>query len=166
MLLKILSMSSDEIKLLSEAMNIDVTLKHAKEELKELQGDLKTKEAAVDNVDKGIIKNAEEWHKAKDWMVAALKNRQNINKLSQDIEALEKDLDTRLGAFRTLSGELTALLGLDQKEKNSIFLLSCKIKLGLTFEKKQRIRTLLVFFLLKSLLYSCQFLIFNRIRIG
>lgn len=115
-LLALLEMSPDELKMISEAVNIQMTLQHAEKELEFLKVDLDTKEEVVANYDQEKIKNKTAWVKAQQWMHQVLKSRQEINQLSQENAFLETELDQHLKVFQDLAGELTGLLGLDRKE--------------------------------------------------
>lgn len=116
-LLAILEMSTNELKLLSEAVNTRVTMQHADKEAGYLRKELEAKQDAVAKQSQEKITNATEWKEAQDWMKQVLVSKQAINQLSQEITDLEKELDSQLKVFQILSEELTGLLGLGEKEK-------------------------------------------------
>ena len=57
------------------------------------------------------------WNKAVAWMEKTLPNREKLHQLTKEAADLHKELDAHLKMFQVLSRELTALLGLDQKDK-------------------------------------------------
>lgn len=117
MLLVLLEMSSEELQLVSDAINTQVTIQHAQKEVEYLKANLKEKEHGVERHDPEGLGNTPEWSNAKQWLGETLKNRQEVEQLSRQIKQLEKELDSHLTIFQSLSQELSALIGLDQKEK-------------------------------------------------
>lgn len=118
LLLALMEMSPDALKQLSEAAHIQTTLLHAKNELEHLNKGLKGKEEAIAQYEKtGKIQNQREWTAAKKWLGDVLTGKKDRHQIYRDITQLEQELDAHLGAFKVLSKELTALLGLDNKEK-------------------------------------------------
>ena len=115
-LLVLLEMEPDELKLVSEALKTDATLKHAEKEIEFLDSDLKIKKSEVALEDQGLLENRQAWDQAKIWMETKLNSQQAVDRLEQEIDDLQKALDAKLGEFQTLSIELTALMGLDAKE--------------------------------------------------
>lgn len=116
-LLDLLEMTKDEVKLIEEAVNIQVTIKHAEQEKSKLSEELQAAKEAVEGHTLEKLNNRPLWKKAVAWMEKALPNREQLHQLSKEAADLHKELDTHLKMFQVLSGELTALLGLDQKDK-------------------------------------------------
>ncbi len=116
MLIVLLEMEPEQLKLVSEALKADATLKHAEKEIEFLDSDLKEKKSEIEAIDQGRLENRPAWDQAKTWMETKLNGQQDINRIQQEIEDLEKTLDEKLGEFQTLSIELTALIGLDVKD--------------------------------------------------
>jgi hypothetical protein len=143
LLLALLDLSSDELKLLSDAINTDVTINHAENELTLLRSELKAKENEVKDHHPGK-KNIKEWRKGKEWMKLVIRSKQEINQLTQDVASLDKSLDTHLGTFQVLSEELTDLLGLGQDVKLDLpQFLQDQVWPAIQSAKKQQIARLL-----------------------
>lgn len=117
LLLILIEMAPPLLKDLSQAVNVHATLQHAEKELTLLEGELKNKESFIAKYEKGNIRNLKEWNAAKTWMQLVLTSKPQIKQIYQEMEKLEVNLDAQLGAFKLLSKELTALLGLDKKDK-------------------------------------------------
>lgn len=118
LLLDLIETTPASLKILTETINIHTTLEHATHELNHLAKELKVKEEAITHYDESNnVKNISEWNNAKQWMNSVLEVKQERGELLKEVAKLEKDLDAQLKVFKTLSKELTALLGLDSKEK-------------------------------------------------
>ena len=116
-LVALLDMSPEELHLISEALNIESTLQHAKKELEHLKEELEDREGVVSQQDQAQLQNQPAWNQAKQWVQQTLTHRQEIHQLSKEVIELGKQLDTHLQVFQALADELTALLGLNEKEK-------------------------------------------------
>lgn len=116
-LLTLSEMTPASLKMLTEAINIHATVEHATNEFNHLGRELKNKDEAITHYESGKIKNLNEWKAAKLWMNSVLDNKQERNHLSKELAQLEQNLDAQLNVFKTLSKELTGLLGWDSKEK-------------------------------------------------
>lgn len=106
-LMILLDRPAEDLKLLTEALNIRTTLKQAEKELQLLEGKWTEKEKALETQKEGLRK----------WITDKLQNREKIHQLEEEIANLQVSLDGRLKDFRTLAHELTALMGLDRKDQ-------------------------------------------------
>lgn len=113
-LVALLEMPAEELQLLCDAANADVTIQRAEKELKKIQVELEIKKGQV--LAFKPLENSESWNKAVEWVSATMDARDQIHELSQEVATLQEQLDTKLTIFQTLSHELLALLGLGQKE--------------------------------------------------
>lgn len=117
-LIRLLELPKDKLNLVSDALNIEKTLEHAAKELEYILADIEQKEKLIKaETRKDNLANAEAWKAACDWMVAVTTAQESINELARENKDLTAQLDTHLEVFRNLAQELSALLGLDQKEK-------------------------------------------------
>ncbi|MFI5344202.1 MAG: hypothetical protein ACHQUC_08280, partial [Chlamydiales bacterium] len=116
-LLRILQMPADRLQLLSEGLNLISTLKHAEKEMHILGRELQTSEQAYARIDTQEMTQRETWNSLVSLQDSLVLNRKTIGELNQQIERLNEELDGLLPVFKVLSKELTALLGLGEKEK-------------------------------------------------
>ena len=116
-LLEILKMPVEDLKVLSEAVQANATLESAKKKQERLEGELEEKIAVVNNYDKNKIQSPLDWKAAIERMDLLMKGKGEIERLSQEIGDLEKQLDLHLGEFQLLAGELMGLLGLEKPEQ-------------------------------------------------
>lgn len=116
-LLDLLDMSSDELKLISEAVNVHATINHAELAKEKLEKDLEAKQTAVDEHGQEKLSNRRAWEMAIVWMKETLPRRDELHQLTKEVADLNRELDSHLKIFQVLSNELTGLLGLDQKDK-------------------------------------------------
>lgn len=116
MLATLLEMSSEELQLVADAVNIEATIQHATKEVQHLKDELKAKKDAVYQHQVDDEAKRENWEAAKKWLEKTLDNRQKIDQQSQEIKKLQKELDSHLKIFQDLSQELSALIGIDKKE--------------------------------------------------
>jgi hypothetical protein len=116
MLATLLEMSSEELQLVADAVNIEATIQHASKEVQHLKDELKAKKDAVYQYKVEDEARRESWEAAKKWLEKSLDNRQKLDQLSQEVKKLQKELDSHLKIFQELSQELSALIGIDKKE--------------------------------------------------
>lgn len=111
----LLELSAEELHWISEAINIEATLKHAQHEQEYLKQELEVKKQAIQQHDLETLTNRADWDQAKQWLEEAFQSRQLIHQLSQEMGELETQLNSRLPAFQQLAHQLLVLVGLDQK---------------------------------------------------
>jgi len=116
LLLTLIKMSSAQLKMLTDALNTQSTLKHAENELEHLSQELQASKGAIIHYEKKPIKNQRVWDEAKQWMDGVLEGKKTLKRLSLEMEKLEERLDAQLNVFQVFSKELTGLLGWEKKE--------------------------------------------------
>lgn len=116
-LISLIGMSSMQLALVAQVLHLDATIKHAEQELNNLSLPLKELNHQLETLDRQEMDNRFHWKKAKEAYVAEHFRRQTIAEVTLEIESLEKTLDPYIAEFQQLADQLSALLGLDQKEK-------------------------------------------------
>lgn len=116
-LLALLNIPTEELKLVTDALHIEATLKQAQKEIELLNQELLNKKAAVNHENGKSLENRQQWDQGRIWLGKVLNNRQAIKQKEDQIKTLQKQLDANLTIFQTLANEFSALIGLDQKEK-------------------------------------------------
>lgn len=116
-LIKLLAMSSEQLSLVVQLLNIEATIKHAENEKQLLDARLTEVNKELEDYDSKAMDNRADWERAIETYALELQKRKNIDQLSKEITALNNELEPYLVVFQNLSQELAGLLGLDQKEK-------------------------------------------------
>jgi len=112
---ELVGMSPDKLKLISDAVSLGATLKHAEEEAVRFDKERHARSDEVNTLDLAGD-DPEKWMQATIWLIQTLNNREALQQLTKDVADLYKELDTHLEMFKDLSTELMKLVGLDNKE--------------------------------------------------
>jgi len=135
---KMKTMSPEQLKLLSDAVSIYATCKHAEKEAELFNNEQSAEQEKVDSF-VHVGANLEKWGEAKAWMQQTLDKRNEFDQLTKAVATLYKKLDRHLEMFQGLSTKLMKLVGLEFKEdlglpsflKNTVWPLIESAKTGL-----------------------------------
>ncbi|WP_068466396.1 hypothetical protein [Candidatus Protochlamydia phocaeensis] len=117
-LIGLLNYPTEKLQLISDVLNIDKTLQHARLELEHLNKDLEQAHQNVQFENMSLDKtNKKEWSAAINWMGKILDSRRTTKQLIAENQELAQELEAHMEPFRLLANELTALIGLEQKNK-------------------------------------------------